>query len=132
MKNLIFYIFTFCIILSTGCNRDEIIPSKPGEALYPVEDLQYAIDDSNVILTWQLPSSFSDEIIQPVSVLVRISIDGQNAGTHVLQSAPESYSYSPYDPLKEYRFTVKVMGDVDTVDPHVSDLRYSLGKTVAF
>lgn len=132
MKKFIFHITTFCIILFTGCNRDEIIPSKPGEAILPVEDLQYAIADTDVNLTWNLPSSFSEEIIQPVSILVRISVDGQNAGTYVLENAPESYTYNSYDPLKDYRFTVKVMGDVDTMDPHVSNLRYSLGKTVAF
>jgi hypothetical protein len=115
-----------------GCDRDEVLPSKPGEAISPVEDLQYTTGTSDVILTWQLPSSYPDNTVQPVSVQIKLSIDGQNAGTFVLPNAPERYTYSPYDPSKEYRFTVKVVGDVDTMDPFVSDLRISLGKTVAF
>jgi len=87
---------------------------------------------SNVNLTWQLPSSYPDDIIEPVEVQVKISVNGQNAGTHVLSNAPENYTYTPYDPSKNYRFTVKVMGEVSTENPHVSPLRYSLGKTVAF
>lgn len=132
MKKLIRYPSFSCLLLTTACSQDDIIRSKPGEALLPVEDLNYSVSDNNVVLTWKLPSSFSEDIVKPVSVQVRVAVDGQNAGTHVLENAPESYSYSPYDSSKAYRFTVKVRGDVDTSDPYVSNLRYSLGKTVAF
>lgn len=132
MKKHSIYISLFFLVFVTGCYQDEVIPSKPGIALPPVADLQYEVRDTGVTLSWKLPTSFSEDIIQPVSVQVRISVNGHNAGTHILPNAPESYSYPSYDPSKTYRFTVKVIGDVDTADPHVSDLRYSLGKTVAF
>ena len=132
MKKFILSIATVCMLLLMGCNNDEIIPSKPGEALQPVEELQYDLAEPNIRLSWQLPASFSADIIQPVSVQVKILVDGQNAGTHVLPDSPESYTYSPSDPSKEYRFTVKVMAEVDAENPNISNLRYSLGKTVAF
>lgn len=132
MKKIILYIVAFTVLLITGCYRDEILPYKPGEAIQPVENLQYTIAGTEVMLTWSLPPSYADEIIQPVAVQVRISVDGQNAGTHVIGNAPESYTYSSYDPQRKYRFTVKVVGDVDTQEAHVSNLRYSLGQTVAF
>lgn len=132
MKRYIFYSSIFCVLLCSGCREEEIILSKPGEPIDPVSNLEYAIADSSATLIWELPATFSDEIIKPVSVLIRISIDGQNAGTYILENAPESYTYSPYDPSKTYRFTVKIQGAVDTSDPYRSKLRISPGKTVAF
>ena len=132
MNNVLFYISAFCIIFISGCNRDEILPYKPGEALQAVENLDYTLTEPEVLLTWSLPTSYPEEIVQPVSVQIRISVDGKNAGTYVLENAPESYTFSPYDPQSKYRFTVKVMGDVDNMDPHLTDMKYSLGKTVAF
>lgn len=132
MNNFLLYISAFCLILISGCNKDEILPYKPGEALQPVENLDFTLADTEVLLTWNLPTSYPDVIVQPVSVQIRISVDGQNAGTHVLENAPESYTFSPYEPQRNYRFTVKVMGDVDTMDPHRSNMKYSLGETVAF
>lgn len=131
MKKNVFYILILSILFCSGCYKDEIIDSKPGEAIDPVSNLEYSIADENVILTWDLPSTYPDDIVEPVSVQIRTSIDGQSGGTVVLEEAPESYTFSSYDSSKEYRFTVKVIGAVDTSDPYVSDLRYSLGQTVA-
>lgn len=132
MKKYIFCILIFCVLFCSGCYEDEIIDSKPGEAIDVVTNLEYDIAGSNVNLTWDLPATYPDDVIEPVSVLIRITVDGQSGGTVVLEEAPTSYTFSPYDSSKEYRFTVKVMGEVDTSDPNVSDLRYSLGETVAF
>lgn len=131
MKKYVVYISILSVLFCSSCYEDEIIDSKPGESIDPVSNLEYSISSDNVILTWNLPSTYPDDIIEPVLVQIRILIDGQSGGTVVLERAPESYTFSPYDSSKEYRFTVKVMAEVDTSDPHVSDLRYSLGKTVA-
>src|SRR5690606_14833864 len=97
VNNIKLLVAARCLVLSS-CVSDDIIDSKPGEALAPVE--------------------------------IRVAIDGQSGGTFVLDNAPESFLYSGYDPLKTYRFTVKVLGEVDTTEPHISNLRYSLGKTI--
>ncbi|HLT06992.1 MAG TPA: DUF4945 domain-containing protein [Cyclobacteriaceae bacterium] len=129
VNNIKLLVAALCLVLSS-CVSDDIIDSKPGEALAPVENLQYIVQGSAVQLTWDLPSSISSDVIQPVSVQIRVAIDGQSGGTFVLDNAPESFLYSGYDPLKTYRFTVKVLGEVDTTEPHISNLRYSLGKTI--
>ena len=41
-------------------------------------------------------------------------------------------TFTDYDPQDTYKFIVKVRGEVDTDNPNLSDLRYSLGKTVEF
>lgn len=130
-KNIVYYA-TFFFILLQGCVSDEIIDSKPGEPLPPVENLNYHIEDSAVELTWDLPQSLSADIVLPVSVQVRLSVDGQNSGTFVVDNAPESFLYQGYDPARSYRFTVKVIGSVNTTEPHISNVRYSLGKTASF
>lgn len=130
-KNNIIYIILLSVVCS-GCVSDEIIDSKPGEALAPVENLDYDIQGAAVEISWELPQSFSGDIIQPVSVQIRIAADGQNNGTFVIDNAPERFLYSGYDPQKAYRVTVKVVGMVDTAEAHISNLRYSLGKTVSF
>jgi hypothetical protein len=132
MKKYFFYILILSVLLYSGCYEDEIIDSKPGEAIDPVTDLEYAIAETHVNLRWEFPSAYPEDILQPVSVLVRITVDGQTEGTVILEEAPVSYTYTAYDPSKTYRFTVKVVGAVETSDPYASDLRYSLGKTVAF
>lgn len=119
-------------ILFQGCVSDDIIDSKPGEAMPPVDNLEYDIQGSEVELTWDLPQSIPEDVIRPLSVQVRVTADGQNSGTFVLENNPESYTYTSYDPAKSYRFTVKVIGGVDTTEPHISNIRYSLGKTVTF
>lgn len=132
MKKYIFYISILSVLFYSACNKDDIITSKPGKPISPVTNLAYSISDSNINLTWKLPSALPDDIIPPVSVLIKISIDGQNRGTLVLENAPENYTFSPYDPAKTYRFTVKVMGKVNTQDKNFSNLRYSPGETISF
>lgn len=132
MKKHIFYISILCVLFCSACYKEEIITSKPGQPIGTVTNLEHSISDSNINLTWKLPSSLPNDIIKPVSVLMIVSIDDQNKGSMVLENAPESYTYTPYDPAKKYKFTVKVMGKVDTKDPNVSNLRYSPGQTVSF
>lgn len=130
-KNTVLFAALFFLLLQ-GCVSDDIIDAKPGEALPPVENLQYNIQGSAVELTWELPQAIPADIVLPVSVQVRVTADGQNSGTFVLENAPESFVHQGYDPAKSYRFTVKMVGDVDTTEPHISNIRYSLGTTVSF
>lgn len=130
MKKQLLYITICGLLVCFGCKEEEVILSKPGEAIEPVTNLDYSITGDNVNLTWELPATFPDDIIEPVSVQVKILANGQNAGTIILEDNPMSFIYTSYDASNEYRFTVKVMASVDTDDPAVSDLRYSLGKTV--
>lgn len=130
-KNTVLFAALFFLLLQ-GCVSDDIIDAKPGEALPPVENLQYNIQGSAVELTWELPQAIPADIVLPVSVQVRVSVDGQNNGTFVLENAPESYTYTSFDPAKSYRFTVKAVGVVNTTEPHISNIRYSLGKTLSF
>jgi len=132
MKRIILHLSFWSLLFLSGCGEDGIVDSKPGEPIDPVTNLEYSVADSDgeVTLTWELPSSFPENIIQPVSIHVRVKTDGITASTQVLENAPESYIHSSYDSSKEYRFTVKVMGSVDTSEPHISNLRYSPGKTV--
>jgi hypothetical protein len=132
MKRYIFYSLILWVLFCSGCREEEIILSKPGEAIDPVTNLEYAIAESNATLTWNLPANLPDDIIEPVSVLIRVTEDGNAKGSFVVEDAPESFTYSLYDPSKTYRFTVKVQGAVDTSDPYRSKLRISPGKTVAF
>ncbi len=132
MKKYIFYISILCALFYTACQKDEIITSKPGEAISPVTNLEHSILDTNINLTWKLPATLQADIIKPVSVFIIMSVDGQNKGNVVLENAPETYTYSPYDAEKKYKFTVKVMGKVDTKSPTVSNLRYSPGQTISF
>lgn len=131
MKKYLLYIYFLGILFCAGCSKEELITSKPGESIAPVTNLAYSVAENQVNLTWKLPATFSEDIMQPVTVLVRISVDGQSGGTQVLENAPESFSYLSYDPAKKYRFTVKVQGKVNTTDPYRSKLRVSPGSTVA-
>jgi len=132
MKKSIFYISILCVLLCSACYKEDIITSKPGEPIGPVTNLQHAVADSSINLTWKLPVALPADIIKPVSVFIQISIDGQNRGSLVIDNAPENYTYSPYDAAKNFKFTLKVIGKVDTSDPNVSNTRYSPGETVSF
>lgn len=132
MKKYFIYISILSALFYTACQKDEIITSKPGEPIGPVTNLEHSASDTNINLTWKLPATLPADIIKPVSVFITTSIDGQNKGNAVLDNAPETYTFSPYDAAKKYRFTVKVMGKVDTKSPNVSSLRYSPGQTVSF
>jgi hypothetical protein len=132
MKKYVSYISILGVMLFLACREDEILLSKPGEEVSPVTNLAYTLSGSDVNLTWSLPADLPDDIVSPVSVQVRATIDGHNGGTVTLANDPTSYIFPGYDPSKKYRFTVKVMASVDTDDPAVSDLRYSPGQTITF
>ena len=117
-------------MLSASCRDEDVLLSKPGEPIQPVSNLGSSFFGPDVILTWELPQDYPDDVVQPVSVMVRVTIDGHNEGDVILENAPTSYTHPGYDPAKAYKFTVKVRGEVETDDPAESDLRYSLGQTV--
>lgn len=121
-------VFFFC----GGCKEEEILAEKPGEAIAPVTDLKHVIAGNQVSLTWKLPAALPNDVIKPVSVLVKILVNGQNGGTQVLGNNPEQFTYPGYDAAKTYRFTVKVQGAVDTKEVSRSKLRLSPGITIAF
>ncbi len=131
MKKYIVYLSMISLLYCTGCYKDEIIDAKPGEPIDPVTNLSYTIAGDQVNLTWELPADYPDDILQPVRVFIRIKADGQEIGTQLLENTASSYTYTPYDPARAYSFTVKLMGQVDTTNPYVSNLRYSLGNTVS-
>lgn len=131
MKTPIFYILMIALLYCSGCYNDEVIDAKPGERIEPVTNLDYAVSGNEVTLSWSLPGELPDDIIQPVSIHIRTKIDGQDQGAVILDEAPGSYTFSTYDASKAYRFTVKILGRVDTTDPYESSQRYSLGQTVA-
>jgi hypothetical protein len=132
MKKYAAYIAVLCVTLFMACREEEILLSKPGEALKPVTNLAHTISGNDAVLTWDLPSEFPDDVITPVSVQVRITIDGLSGGNVILQGAPETYTFLGYDAAKNYKFTVKVTAAVDTDDPAESNLRYSPGQTITF
>ncbi|QHT65202.1 DUF4945 domain-containing protein [Rhodocytophaga rosea] len=132
MKKSLYYILILCVLFCASCRDEDIILSKPGEPIAPVTNMQYSVAEDKVTLTWDLPTTIPEDIVKPIAVLVKVSVDGRNAGTYVITDAPVSYTYSPYDPSKQYRFTVKAQGDVNTTDPHRSKLRISPGHTIAF
>jgi len=132
MKKYLFYISILCVLLCSGCKEEDIILSKPGESIAPVTNLEYTISGTDAILTWNLPATLPADVVEPVSVFIRISKDGQSAGTQVIDNAPETFTYPLYDPAKQYKFTVKVQGEVNTTDPYRSKLRLSPGNTIAF
>ncbi len=133
MSKNILYSFLFSIFFLSGCYNDDYIESKPGASLEAVSNLNYEISGDEVILTWDLPQSYPEGVIEPVSVQISTLVNGnREAGNITLSDNPESYTYIPYDSANEYRFTVKVMADYDATEPHVSDLLYSLGNTIEF
>lgn len=131
MRKSIIFISILGILFCFGCQKDKILSSKPGEPINKVTNLAYTVSNKTVNITWVLPSTLPADIIKPVSVIIYITIDGINKGTIILDNAPTSYSYTTYNGTSnKYRFTVKVMGKVNTTDVNFSNLRYSLGETV--
>lgn len=132
MRKLTFLITIISILIFAGCIDREIIDSKPGESIDPVTNLDYTISDTDVSLTWSLPTSFPNDILQPVSASIKITKNGVMIVSKIVEDAPTSFTYSGYESTEVYRVTVKVVGDVDTTDPNLSKLRYSYGETVGF
>lgn len=133
MKKYIFCFSIFCFFLCSGCYEDDIVSSKPGREIDPVNNLNYNKSGEDVILTWELPSDYPDDINEPVSVQINVSVNGaKEGGAIVLENNPHSYTYSNYNSSESYRFTVKVMANMKKSDPYISDLWYSKGKTINF
>jgi Domain of unknown function (DUF4945) len=132
MKKILFYISILYILIFSGCTKDSILDSKPGEPINPVTNLNYTIVDTNVNLTWNLPSSIPADIVKPVSIYIQVRRDNVPILSVTLKDAAVSYVYDSYDSSRQYIIIVKVMGSVDTTDPNVSNLRYSLGNSVSF
>jgi hypothetical protein len=132
MKRYIFCFSLLAVLFCAGCQKEEILTDKPGEAVAPVTDLKHTVAGNQAELTWKLPATLPKDIVKPVSVLVRILVDGQNGGTQVLNNNPERFTYPGYDAARKYRFTVKVQAGVDTQDPARSKLRLSPGTTITF
>lgn len=130
MKNKISLAIGCIILMLTGCYDRDIIDAKPGESIDPVTSLNYTVDGNNVILTWVLPTQYPDDIILPVSVMIKVYEDNLLKSTITKPDAPTTYTFESYDPEISYLFIVKVMGDVDTDDPNVAKTRYSLGEFV--
>lgn len=130
MKKYLFIISILSIGLFLGCYDDDISYDKPGEPIDPVANLTATPQGEEVVISWTLPSSYPNDVIQPVSVQINVSIDGRREGGNiVLEGNPTSFTH-PYDANRSYRFTVKVLTHIETSEPHESDLRLSLGQTV--
>lgn len=131
MKKYVFYILMLSSVLAAGCYDDDVITSKPGEPIDPVSNLAADTMEGQLVLTWDLPAAYPENVIEPVSVQIHISIDGRKEGGAItLENDPVSFTYSPYDPAKEYKFTVKVVAGMETSEDYQSDLFYSPGNTI--
>jgi hypothetical protein len=130
MKTKISLIICSIILFVSGCYDREIIDFKSGNPIDPVTNLDYAIDGANVTLSWDLPAQYPDDIVLPVSVLIRVHVDDVLKSSPKLTDSPTTYTYTTYDPLKSYVFVVKVVGSVETDDPNMSTTRYSPGEYV--
>lgn len=132
MKKLVLYISVLSLVLFSSCYDDDISYSKPGKAITPVSSLEANALNDSVSLTWDLPSNYPEAVVQPLSVIIYVSIDGiREGGGITLNDNPQSYIYKPYDSAKNYKFTVKVMASLMTTKAYESDLFYSSGSTIA-
>lgn len=134
MKRLFYLTFVLAMISFTACNDADIFEPVYGDPIDPVTDLQYSISGNTVTITWVLPSSYPDDIIQPVSVNLVIDDGGPRPMALVLPEAPESFVYEGYNPEMSYGVTVKVRGDVDKDKSEAvgGGYRLSLGQTIYF
>jgi hypothetical protein len=125
-----YYLLILFIIAAslTGCYDREILDSKEGESIDPVSNLSFTTTEPQVVFTWNMPSGYPADIIQPVSVVVTIYKNEVKVSTITLADAPTTYTYTSYSSANTYRFIFKVKAAVDTDDPNKSTLRYSSGK----
>lgn len=131
MKKALIFLMLVTSISITGCYDDDILTSKGGEPIEMVTNLDASVSGNNATLSWNLPASYPEGIITPVSVQIVVTIDGsREGGAIVLDDNPTSYVYSNYDSSKEYRFTVKVMAMKETMEDYESDTFYSSGNTI--
>jgi hypothetical protein len=126
MKNIYFGCLIIVALL-TSCTDRHIIDSKEGESINPVTGLTHTVNAPEVVFNWQLPSSYPQDVIQPVSIFLTVYKDNKKVSTITLPDAPTTYTYTGYSSASAYRFIFKVLGDVDTDDLNKSKLRYSSG-----
>jgi len=123
------------MILFTACNDVDVFEPVYGDPIDPVTDLKYSISGNIVTITWVLPSSYPDDIVQPVSIYLVFNYGGQKPMTMVLPEAPISFVFDEYNPEMSYKAIVKVLGYVDKNSEAVGvggDYRLSLGQTIYF
>ncbi|MFD2101243.1 DUF4945 domain-containing protein [Flagellimonas iocasae] len=133
MKTIIKYSLLAVCILFAACYNDDVIASKPGEPIDGIDNLQHNINGNEVSFTWDLPTSYPEGIITPVSVQIVLTVDGvREGGAIILPDNPSNFTYNTYDSNKEYRFTLKVVADRDVQEdePYVSTVWYSEGTTL--
>ncbi|MPM69999.1 hypothetical protein SDC9_116947 [bioreactor metagenome] len=143
MKARIFIVLSLLFLFS-ACEYD-IVDSKPGEPINTVSNLKHIISGQQITLTWDLPNSYPNDVIKPVSVFIRVtrtskekqsaeyplySPSALNAGTFTITNDPKSFIYDQYDPKYTYRFTVKIVGKVNVTSRNFSDTRYSSGAVI--
>lgn len=132
------------LVLCFACEYD-ILDSKTGEPIEAVSNLKHSISGQQITLTWDLPNSYPNDVIRPVSVFIRVtriskenqlaeyplySPSALNAGTFTVTNDPKSFVYNQYDPQYTYRFIVKVVGKVNVTSRNFSDTRYSSGAVI--
>jgi hypothetical protein len=78
MKKVIYILLFIHHLVFYGCTDREILDLKPGEPINPVTNLKHTISGTDVNLTWTMPSGYPADIIQPVSVFIRINRDGSD------------------------------------------------------
>lgn len=130
MKNLVYLFVLLTIPISSGCT-DDILMSKDGSSIQPVQNLDFVLGNSEVILTWDLPENYPPDIILPVTVRVDIYCDGVLLESSVIPESPVSFLYSGYVSDKSFRFVVKVRGEVNAENPYMAKVRLSPGRVVA-
>lgn len=122
----------FLIIVAatiTGC-YDRYILDKEGETIDPVTNVTFVINEPEIEFSWNLPPSYPDDIILPVSVYLTVYKDDIKVSTTTIPDNPTTYLYTDYDSACDYRFIFKVKADVDVDNPNLSNLRYSEGVLV--
>ncbi len=127
------YLCTFLLIITaaftTGCYDRDILDFKEGESIDPVSNLTHTVNGTAIVFSWELPTSYPEDIIQPVSVYLTVYKNNTQVSTITITNT-STYTYTGYTPTSAYRFIFKVKAAVDTSDPNKSNVRYSGGVVV--
>jgi len=138
MKKIIYICYLPLFFLFTGCKKEPVIESKTGVSLPVVNDLKLQkTAEKEVKLTWSIPSSISDQIVQPLSVFVEVNevisvTKTVSVYSATLPDAPTALVYQLPDAAKTYHLTIKLVGNTKVVDNNYSSRIYSLGQTVVY
>lgn len=138
MKKLIYIYYLPMLFLFTGCKKEPVIDSKAGVSLPVVANLTLQkTAEKEVRLTWSIPTSISDQIVQPLSVYIEVNevisvTKTVPAFTTTLPDAPTEFVYQVPDAAKTYHITVKLTGNTKISDPNYSSKIYSAGQTVIY